>query len=38
MSVADYAKEKLFKPFGISGYEWDEDPQGRNWGYANLKL
>jgi hypothetical protein len=37
MSATDYAKEKL-KPFGISGYEWDEDPQGRNWGYANLKL
>ncbi len=38
MSAAAYAKEKLFKPLGITDYEWDVDPQGRNWGYANLKL
>lgn len=38
MSAAEYAEEKLFSPLGITDYSWDSDAQGRNWGYAQLKL
>lgn len=38
MNAAGYAEEKLFRPLGITNYSWSSDPQGRNWGYARLKL
>lgn len=37
-SAAIYAEEKLFKPLGITDYSWTSDPQGRSWGYAQLRL
>jgi CubicO group peptidase (beta-lactamase class C family) len=38
MSAAEYAEKKLFEPLGINEYSWNCDAQGRNWGYAQLKL
>jgi CubicO group peptidase (beta-lactamase class C family) len=38
ISAAQYAEKMLFKPLGITDYSWTSDPQGRNWGYAQLRL
>ena len=38
MSAAEYAEQKLFAPLGITDYTWTSDAQGRNWGFARLKL
>ncbi len=38
MSAAEYAEEKLFAPLGIENFTWASDPQGRSWGYSQLKL
>ncbi len=38
VSAARYAEEKLFNPLGIIDYSWTSDAQGRNWGYAQLRL
>lgn len=36
VSAAEYADEHLFGPLGITEYTWDEDNQGRNWGYNRI--
>jgi CubicO group peptidase (beta-lactamase class C family) len=38
MSALDYAAEKLFKPLGITQYEWLSSPTGVSVGYSELWL
>ncbi len=38
MSASEFAEEHLFTPLGISGFMWENDSHGRNWGYAGLYL
>jgi len=37
-SVADYAREVLFTPLGISSFDWLADPDGVSFGFGHLKL
>ena len=34
----DYARERLFDPLGIGETDWEVDNEGRNLGYAGLRL
>lgn len=37
-TLAEYAKEKLFEPLGISDFSWDSDNQGFTIGNTSLQL
>jgi CubicO group peptidase (beta-lactamase class C family) len=38
MSAAEYGKEHLFDPLGITLDQWDADNMGRNWGYNRIYI
>ncbi len=38
MTMADYARDNLFAPLGISNFEWQTDGIGNNIGGAGLRL
>lgn len=38
MPEADYARERLFRPLGISDVHWPTDPQGNSHGWGDLQL
>ena len=33
-----FAEQKLFEPLSIQAYQWQRDPEGRNWGGFGLQL
>ncbi|GAB3716462.1 hypothetical protein GCM10027592_57780 [Spirosoma flavus] len=37
-NLLTYLQSRLFKPLGITGVEWDSDPQGISFGGAGLRL
>jgi CubicO group peptidase (beta-lactamase class C family) len=37
-NTLDFAEENLFKPLGISEYEWVKDPEGYPYGAAHLRI
>jgi CubicO group peptidase (beta-lactamase class C family) len=36
--IADYLRPRLFEPLGITGYDWEESPEGINSGGWGLRL
>lgn len=38
VSAREYGEEYLFDPLGINIHRWDEDNQGRNWGYNRIYI
>ncbi len=36
--LSQYAEQKLFGPLNIQAYQWQRDPEGRNWGGFGLQL
>lgn len=36
--LSQYAAQKLFEPLNIQTYQWQRDPEGRNWGGFGLQL
>lgn len=37
-TIFDYLKPRIFSPLGISGMDWDQNPQGINLGMIGLRL
>lgn len=38
LSAREYGEEYLFEPLGVTVHQWDEDNQGRNWGYNRIYI